>query len=44
MPGVIVSLLQEIEDMFSKDILSGLPPLREIEQQIHPVCGAAIPN
>ena len=44
MPSVVVSLLQEIEDMFPKDILSRLPPLREIEQNIDHVYGAAIPN
>jgi hypothetical protein len=30
-PSVIVSLLQEFEDVFPEDILSGLPPVREIE-------------
>jgi hypothetical protein len=29
-PSVVVSLLQEFDDVFPKDILSGLPPLRGI--------------
>ena len=43
-PSVIVFLLQEYEDMFPNDVLSGLPPIRGIEHQIDFVSGATIPN
>jgi hypothetical protein len=43
-PSVVVSLLQEFDNVFSKDISSGLPPLRGIEHQIDLVPGASIPN
>jgi hypothetical protein len=43
-PSVVVSLLQEFDDVFPKDISSGLPPLRGIEHQIDRVPGASIPN
>jgi hypothetical protein len=41
---VVVSLLQEYEDVFPNDVPSGLPPIREIEHQIDFVPGATIPN
>ena len=44
LPSVVVSLLQEYEDVFSNDIPSGLPPIRGIEYQIDFVSGATIPN
>ena len=44
LPSVVVSLLQEYEDMFSNDVPSGLPPIRGIEHQIDFVPGATIPN
>ena len=31
LPNVVVSLLQEYEDMFPNDVPSGLPPIREIK-------------
>ena len=44
LPSVVVSLLQEYEDVFPHDVPSGLPPIRGIEHQIDFVPGAAIPN
>ena len=44
LPSVVVSLLQEYEDMFPNDVLSGLPPIRGIEHQIDFVLGATIPK
>ncbi|XP_059428527.1 uncharacterized protein LOC132162290 [Corylus avellana] len=41
---VVVSLLQEFEDVFPNDVPSGLPPIRGIEHQIDFVSGATIPN
>jgi len=43
-PSVAVSLMQEFDDVFPKDISNGLPPLRGIEHQIDLVPGASIPN
>jgi hypothetical protein len=44
LPSVVVSLLQEYEDVFPNDVPSGLPPIRGIEHQIDFVPGATIPN
>jgi hypothetical protein len=44
LPSVVVSLLQEYEDVFPNDVPSGLPPFRGIEHQIDFVPGATIPN
>ncbi|KAJ9707443.1 hypothetical protein PVL29_002460 [Vitis rotundifolia] len=44
LPNVIVSLLQEYEDVFPNDVPSGLPLIRGIEHQIDFVPGATIPN
>jgi hypothetical protein len=44
LPSVVVSLLQEYEDVFPNDMPSGLPPIRGIEHQIDFVPGATIPN
>ena len=44
LPSVVVSLLQEYEDVFPNDVHSGLPPIRGIEHQIDFVLGATIPN
>jgi hypothetical protein len=41
---VVVSLLQEFDDVFLRDFPSGLSPLRGIEHQIDLVPGASIPN
>ncbi|XP_075674999.1 uncharacterized protein LOC142644229 [Castanea sativa] len=41
---VVVSLLQEYDDVFPNDVPSGLPPIRGIEHQIDFVTGATIPN
>ena len=42
--SVVVSLLQEYEDVFPNDVLSGLPPIRGIEHQIDFMPGATILN
>jgi hypothetical protein len=44
LPSVVVSLLQEYEDVFPNDVPSGLPPIRGIEHQIDFIPGATIPN
>ena len=44
LPSVVVSLLQEYEDVFSNDVPSGFPTIRRIEYQIDFVPGATIPN
>ena len=44
LPSVVVSLLQEYEDVFSNDVPSGLPHIRGIEHQINFVPGVTIPN
>jgi hypothetical protein len=44
LPSVVVSVLQEYEDVFPNDVPSGLPPIRGIEHQIDFVTGASIPN
>ena len=44
LPSVVVSLLQEYENVFPNDVSSGLPPIRGIEHQIDFVLGATIPN
>jgi hypothetical protein len=41
---VAISLLNEFDDVFPDDTLSGLPPLRGIEHQVDFVPGASIPN
>jgi hypothetical protein len=43
-PSVVVSSMQEFDDVFPEDIPKGLPPLRGIEYQIDLVPGALIPN
>ena len=43
-PSMAVSLLQEFDDLFFEDILSGLPPLRGIDHQIDLLPVASIPN
>ena len=44
LPIFIVSLLQEFEDVFTEEILKGLPPIQGIEHQIDFVHGATISN
>ena len=44
LPSVVVSVLQEYEDVFPNDVPSGLPPIRGIEHQIDFVLGATISN
>ena len=43
-PSYVVSLLQEFDDVFPKEVAIGLPPIRGIEHQIDFVPGATIPN
>ena len=44
LPNVVVSLLQEYEDVFPNDVPSRLPPIGRIEYQIDFVPSATIPN
>ena len=44
LPSVVVSLLQEYEDVFSNDVPSGLSPIRGIKHQIDFVPGVTIPK
>ena len=44
LPSVIVSLLQEFEEVFPEEVPHGLPPIRGIEHQIDFIPGASIPN
>lgn len=44
LPSVIVSLLQEFENVFLKEISNGLPPIRGIKNQIDFITRASIPN
>jgi len=43
-PRAVANLLQEYFDIFPKDVLAGLPPLRGIEHQIDLIPGASLPN
>ncbi|XP_071902760.1 uncharacterized protein [Coffea arabica] len=44
LPSSVVSLLQEYEDVFPKEIPSDLPPIRGIEHRIDFIPGASLPN
>ena len=44
LPSVVVSLLQEYEDLFPEEVPRGLPPIRGIEHHIDFMPGASIPN
>ncbi|KAA3480634.1 Transposon Ty3-G Gag-Pol polyprotein [Gossypium australe] len=44
LPSVIVSLLQDFQDVFPKEIPNGIPPLRGIDDQIDLILGATILN
>ncbi|XP_031375623.1 uncharacterized protein LOC116190098 [Punica granatum] len=44
LPSVVVSLLQEFDDVFLEGTPPGLPPIRGIEHQIDFIPGAPIPN
>ncbi|XP_048231214.1 uncharacterized protein LOC125370258 [Ricinus communis] len=44
LPRKFVDLLQEFDDVFPKEMSSGLPPKRGIEHQIDFVPGTATPN
>jgi len=43
-PIGVEKLLKEFGDVFPKDTLHGLPPLRGIEHQIDLIPGASLPN
>ena len=44
LPSVIVTLLQDFDDVFPNEVPNGLPPIRGIEHQINFIPGATIPN
>ena len=44
MPSVVVSLLQDFDEVFPEEMPIGLPPIRGIEHQIDFIPGAPIPN
>ena len=44
LPSCVETLLQEFEDMFPKEVPSGLPPIRGIEHHIDLNPGASLPN
>ncbi|XP_073033848.1 uncharacterized protein [Primulina eburnea] len=44
LPSIVVSLLQEFEDVFPEELPQGLPPLRGIKHQIDLVPGSVLPN
>jgi hypothetical protein len=44
LPSVIISLLQEFEDVLPEEVPYGLPPIRGIEHQIDFIPGASFPN
>ena len=44
LPSVVVSLLQDFDEVFPEEMPKGLPPIRGIEHQIDFVPGAPIPN
>ena len=44
LPPMLLSLLQEFEDVFPDELPPGLPPLRGIEHRIDLIPGAPLPN
>ena len=44
LPRHIKELLEEFKDVFSDELLKGLPPICGIEHQIDLVPGASLPN
>jgi hypothetical protein len=44
MPPSVTNLLQEFFDIFPKDVPTGLPPIRGIENQIDLTLGASLPS
>ncbi|XP_052724630.1 uncharacterized protein LOC128194061 [Vigna angularis] len=44
LPKGLQKLLKEFDDLFPKEVPSGLPPLRGIEHQIDLIPGASLPN
>ncbi len=44
LPSIIVSLLQDFEDVFPEQVPSSLHPFRGIEHHIDFISGASLPN
>jgi hypothetical protein len=44
LPSAVFDVLQEYDDVFPEEVLSGQPPKRGIEHQIDLVPGASLPN
>ena len=44
LPSVVSDVLQDFNDVFTKEVPTGLPPLRGIEHQIDLILGALLSN
>jgi len=44
LPNGVKIILKEFDDIFSREVRSGLPPLRGIKHQIDLVPGTSLPN
>jgi len=43
-PKIMQSMLEEFQDIMPKEMLEGLPPMRDIQHYIDLVLGASLPN